>query len=199
VIVRRWGLACCAASILLWPLVLTAGHVPLSLATFRYGLVAVPPLLLEVAFLLSIVRLAVVLAVATAGLSWTVASHDTHGLAADKACLPALTSLASDLEAQGHHQVWASYWIAADLTVCARPGMTAAATSVSRDVIARKSVAATSPSVYVAFVDNGVDQEIGAYVHNHPGSATRRVLDSFAVWVFSSRVEPDQMNLNSAL
>jgi hypothetical protein len=199
VVARRWGLSCCAASILLWPWVLTAAHVPLGLATFRYGLIAVPPLLLVVAFLLSTIRLALVLAVVTASLSWTIASRDTHGLAADKACLPSLTSLASHLETHGYHHVWAAYWIAADLTVCARPGLSAAATSVSRDVVARKSAASASPSVYVGFVDNGLDQQIGAYIHDHPGLATRRVLDGFAVWIFSTRVEPDQMKLSSVV
>ncbi len=108
-----------------------------------------------------------------------------------------MSSLASQLDAQGRQRVWAAYWIAADLTVCGYPKVTAAAVSVSRDAVARREVAATSPSVYVGFAGNSLDQQIGSYVASHPGLADRRLVDGFAVWYFHGRVEPGQMNLDS--
>ena len=50
-------------SVIIWPVVLVAGHVPISPSTYRYGVIAVAPLLLITAHLLAKVRLAPLLGV----------------------------------------------------------------------------------------------------------------------------------------
>lgn len=194
---RSWALAANSGVILLWPIVLVAGHVLLVTSAFRYGFIAVPALLIEGAWLVSRVRLAVVMAALLAVFSTYLIGHETQWFAASPSCLPALNSLDAQLEAQGHTRLWAAYWIAADMTVCSGGQVQAAATNVSRDVIARQDAAALTRPLYVVFVGNTLDKQIGSYVSTHPGVAVRQVVDGFAVWSFNSQVEPAQMALNA--
>lgn len=197
-VTRRWALAGVALSVVVWPLVLTAGHVPDGVASFRYGFIVVPPLLIEAAYLASRLRGALVMAVLLGTGSVYVAGHDTSWFAASPICPASLRQLDARLAAQGHTRVFAAYWMAGDMTVCSDGRVQAGATTVARDSLAVREAAAQTRPVYVDFAGNTMDAEIRGYVAAHPGVAVRRLVGGFAVWYFHSRVEPAQIRIDSA-
>jgi hypothetical protein len=197
-VTRRWALAGAALAVVVWPLVLTAGHVPDGVVSFRYGFIVVPPLLIEAAYLASRLRLSLVLAGALGAMSVYVSGHDTGWYAASPICPGSLQQLDTRLAAQGHTKVFAAYWMAEDMTVCSGGRVQAGSTTVGRDALAGQEAAAQNRPVYVDFAGNAMGAEIRDYVTAHPGVAERQQIDGYSVWYFHSRVEPAQIRIESA-
>jgi len=186
---RHVALAACCASIALWPVILTLGHVPVSEATGRYGLIAVPPLLLLGAHLLSLVRLSALLAVGALVYSLVVTGVNTDTFASASTCSPGVNAVVDHLAAQQRDAVWGSYWLAGILTYCSEGRISAsAATPPTRDGTAEKEARRAPQSVYVVYAGNVLDQDIARYAEAHDLDAVRTQVDAYAVWVFPSRV-----------
>ena len=195
---RQVALAACGAAVVLWPFVLAVGHVPTGVATFRYGLIPVAPLLLIASHLLSRVRLAPLLAVGAFVLVVATISADTASFAAVPACGPSYGQLVTYLTARDRTTVWASYWLAGPLEVCSDQALTTSSVAPIRDVQAAATVAAAPRSTYVVFPGNALDKQINGWVVANHAAATRTIVAGRAVWAFADRVGPARMGLNSA-
>ena len=186
---RNVALAACCASVALWPVILTLGHVPVSEATGRYGLIAVPPLLILGAYLLSLARLSVLLAVGALLYSVVVTGVNTDTFATAPTCSLGINAVVDHLEAEQRHAVWGSYWLAGILTYCSDGNISAsAATPPTRDGTAEKEARRAPESTYVVYAGNVLDQDIARYAEKHGLDAVRTRVGAYAVWVFPSRV-----------
>jgi hypothetical protein len=191
-------LGACGISVLLWPPILTLGHVPLATDTFRYAVIVVPPILLIAAYWASKVRLLPVVAIAAMVSSTWLIGANTSGFAADARCDPSLTGVSNYLAAQHLTAVWAAYWLSGPLDICSNQRITASPVAPPRDRVARDRVVAEPRSVYVVFPDAPLDHEIAAWTRAHRVGAERRMAAGLAVWVFDRRVDPGTMGLDSA-
>jgi hypothetical protein len=195
VLTRRAALAACAVSFLLWPLIVVIGHVPVAVATFRYGLIALPPLLLLGAYLLSLVRAGVLLAALALLSSTWIAVSDTSHLAAAPGCNASIRTVDSWLVGQHRPDVWASYWLAGTMEVCGYPHVVASAVAPIRDHAAELAAERAPASTYVVFSANQLDDQLAAWVRSHPGDARRVVVAGYAIYAFGRALEPAQMQL----
>ena len=195
---RRFGLAAAAAAVVLWPLAVVAGHVPVGVPSYRYALVAVPAVLIVAGYAFSRLRAGLVVAVIALVMTPLIASRETDGFAAQPACLPSVNAEAARLVSEGRAAAWGAYWIASDLTVCGYPKVTVAATAVARDTQAVAAASAAPRSTYGVFDGNTLDDEIGAYVGVHQIDAIRRTGFGLVEWDFPNRVLPAEMKLDGA-
>lgn len=187
-------------SVVVWPFVLVLGHVPVSAVTFRYGFIIVPALLLLVTDLLARVRLPLVVGAFALATSTYTISTDTSGFAAAPACNPSLRTTTAFLMAQNRTTVWASYWLSSPLDVCSQRHVVAASVAPRRDYVSEQVATETSPSTYVVFPDNGLDNELKAWTTAHPVPVQRIIAPGgYAVWEFEGRVLPGPLKLDSAL
>lgn len=191
---RQVGLLCCCASVLLWPLVLVAGHVPVSTASFRYGLIVVAPLLVLGAWVFARLRLSLLLAVLAVASTVRIAWIDTSAFAAVPACSPGVSAVDSWLEQHGRDHVWASYWLASTLEVCAPTRVTAAAVAPQRDHRAVVAAEQAPASTYVVFAGNQLDMQL-TRLAAHGGALHKTVVGGYAVWTFDQPAGPGDLQL----
>jgi hypothetical protein len=195
---RQVALCACATSLVLWPFVLVAGHVPVGLATFRYGLVAVAPILLLASYALSMLRMSLVVAGLALATVLPIAVSDTSAFASAPGCNPSLVQAGRSLQREHVTAVWASYWIASAMTVCDYPYLTAASVVPVRDTAAEGQAAREARSTYLVFAGNVLDQQIATWVRENKVVARRTIVGGYAVWYFSIPVTPAMMGLDSA-
>ena len=196
---RQISLAACAVSVLIWPIVLIVGHVPVSLASFRYGLIVVPPLLLIACHLFSLLRVSLVVAVGALASVLLVTLPDTSSFRTAPVCNTTLSVTAKYLSAEGRTAAWGSYWLASALMVCSQPRITVAAVQPDRDRAAEAAAAAAARSTYIVFDGNELDQEIDAWNRSNRALAQRSVVPGgYVVWMFESRVSPATMKLHGS-
>lgn len=189
----------CGASVVVWPLVLVLGHVPISPDTFRYGTIVVAPLLLLGADTCAQVRLTPVLAVAALILVVHTISVDTSGFAEAPSCTAALVDTSRFLVSEHRTAVWGSYWLSAPLEVCSDERVTASAVQPPfRDDVARALATSAAQSTYVVFPGRELDATLRTWTRQHHVGAIRRAASGFAVWEFDAKVLPAEIGLNSA-
>jgi len=194
----KLALAACGASIVIWPLVLILGHVPISPDTYRYGIIPVAPLLLIAADLLSKVRLVPVLGVVALVLVIHTISADTANFAAAPTCAQPLKETSNVLISRDETAVWASYWLSAPLNLCSDERVIASSVAPLRDHDAEIKAASAPRSIYVVFPGLGLDRKLLSWTAAHHVSARRTVPGAYAIWEFKTRVTPKQVGLDSA-
>lgn len=195
---RRYGLAAAAAAVVLWPLAVMAGHVPVGVPSYRYALIAVPAVLILAGYAFSRLRAGLLIALIALVVTPLIASRETSGFAAQSACLPSVNAEAARLVSEGRAAAWGAYWVASDLTVCGYPHTMVAATAIARDDQAAAAARAAPRSTYVVFDGNVLDHEIAAYVSVHRIDAVRRPAFGLIEWDFPNRVLPAEMHLDGA-
>lgn len=195
---REVALAVCGASVIIWPAVLVAGHVPIGPDTYRYGVIPVAPLLLIAAYLLAKVRLVPLLGIGALALVTLTVAADTSNFAAAPSCSRSLKNTAGILAARHETAVRASYWLSAPLELCSNERVIVSSVAPVRDHYAEVKAAAALRSVYVVFPGNRLDDELRAWTDTHDVRATRTVPGDYAIWEFDTRVTPKQMALDSA-
>ena len=195
---REVALAACGASVIVWPAVLVAGHVPIGPDTYRYGVIPVAPLLLIAAHLLSKIRLAPLLAVGALALVVSTIASDTSNFEAVPSCSRALADTSRLLVARHETAVRASYWLSAPLELCSNERVVVSSVAPVRDHDAEVRAAAAARSVYVVFPGNRLDAELLAWTKAHHVRATRTVPGDYAIWEFDTQVTPKQIGLDSA-
>jgi hypothetical protein len=196
---RNVAMAACCASVGLWPVVLTLGHVPVTEATGRYGLIAVPPLLLLGAYLLSLARLSALLAVVAVLYSFAVTGSNTETFASAPVCSPGIVAVGDHLESKQREAVWGSYWLAGILTYCSEGRISvASATPPTRDGTAEDEARRAPASTFVVYAGNVLDQDIARFAESRGMKAVRTELGGYAVWTFPGRVTAEEIASGSA-
>jgi hypothetical protein len=192
---RHVGPALVGVSILVWPVILAVAHVPEDASGYRYGLVVVPALVAIVAYLVSRFRFGplVTLAAATAA-TLTVSSVETSGFSAALAWPAEVPAVVAYLSAHGETHPWAGYWEAGPIAVESDQRVLASSTSPIRDQLAAAEASRSPRSTYVVSVGGPLDQQLRQQAPQH-GGAARHVIGGFAVYEFSSRVEPTDLQL----
>ena len=194
----RFELACCSASVVLWPFVVSALRVPIIAPAYRYAFLLAAPLLVIVCHLASLVRLSVIVALAV--LVWVAHATyaQTNRFASAPVCNPALRVIGSYLISEGRTAVWGSYWAGGVLAVCQYPQLTVGISAGKGDASWARVAAATPKSTYVVTVGGAQDHEIRAWTHLHDPQTTRRVIGTYAVWLLPDSVPPTTMHLRGA-
>ncbi len=193
---RRDGLrASCGVAVLVWPLVLVAGHVPISPDTYRYGVIPIAPLLLVAADLLSKVRLAPVLAAGALVLVISTISADTSGFAAAPSCYQPLVATGRFLVSRQRTAVWASYWLSAPLELCSGEKVRASSIALPRDHEAEVAAASAPRSTFVVFEGETLDRQLTAWTRQHHARFVRTTSTGYAVWELSTSVTPTRIGL----
>ncbi|HTD49398.1 MAG TPA: hypothetical protein VK771_02280, partial [Acidimicrobiia bacterium] len=194
----RTALAACGMSVIIWPVVLILGHVPIGVESYRYGVIPVAPLLLIAADLLSKVRVVPLLGVAALVAVAHTVSADTATFAAAPTCAQSLKDTSRVLVSRHETAVWASYWLSAPLELCSDEQVTASSVAPLRDHDAEVEAAAAQHSIYVVFPGNGLDRKLSSWTAAHHVTVRRSVPGSYAIWEFNSSVTPMQIGLDSA-
>jgi hypothetical protein len=192
------ALTACGMSVIIWPVVLILGHVPIGVETYRYGMIPVAPILLIAADLLSRVRLVALLGIAALAVVIHTVSTDTATFAATPSCAQSLKDTAEVLVSRHETAVWASYWLSAPLELCSQEQVTASSVAPLRDHDAEVEAAAARRSTYVVFPGQGLDKKLASWTGAHRVSVRRTVPGSYAIWEFNTSVTPKQIGLNSA-
>ena len=195
---REIALAACGASVMIWPTLLVAGHVPIGPDTYRYGVIPVAPLLLIAAHLLSKVRLAPLLGIGALALVVSTVAVDTSNFSGAPSCSRGLAATSRLLVSRHETAVRASYWLAAPLELCSNERLVVGAVAPVRDHYAEVRAAAAARSIYVVFPDNRLDEELRAWTKAHHVHATRTVPGDYAIWEFDTQVTPKELGLDSA-
>ena len=195
---RRIGILACALSVILWPVLLVLGHVPIAVATFRYGFIVLPPILVIAGYLVSLVRASVLFGGLTLLSSTWITFSDTGHLSAAPSCNVSVTSVDRWLVAHDRTAVWASYWLAGPMEVCDYRYLTVSAVAPIRDHAAEIAALKAPVSTYVVFSGNQLDAELLAWMHANPGTAQRMLVAGYAVYTFDRATEPAQMRLVGA-
>jgi hypothetical protein len=194
---REVALAACGVSVIIWPVVLVVGHVPVSHDTYRYGAIVVPPLLLIAAHLLSKVRLAPVLGVGALALVVITVGADTSNFASAPSCTRALADTSRLLVSKHETAVRASYWLAAPLELCSNEQLVVSSVAPVRDRYAEDKAAEAPRSIYVVFPGKELDNDLLAWTRANHVRATRTVPGDYAIWEFDTQVSPKQIGLDS--
>jgi hypothetical protein len=195
---RRFELACCAACVVLWPIVLTLARVPALPTAYRYTFMMAPAVLILVCYLASVMRLAVILTAAVLVATAHTMSGQTHGFAGASDCSQSYTAVGRDLVAHGRTAVWGSYWVASPLAVCDYPQLTVGVAGEKGDAVSAHAAAAAPASTYIVLAGQALDTEISIWASRHDRRATRTTLDGFAVWSLTQKVLPQTMDLRGA-
>jgi hypothetical protein len=192
---RRFELACCAASLVLWPFVVVALKVPVLPSAYRYGYLMAPALLVLICYLASLLRLSVLVAIAVVLFVSDTAWYQTDHFASGPMCPPSFAKVADYLTAQQRTAVWGAYWLAAPLGVCEYPRLAVGVAAERGDSIWAHQAAAAGHTTYVVFAGKAMDQAIGSWAHLHDPRADRVVIAPFALWLLSQRATPGQLDL----
>jgi hypothetical protein len=195
---RRYELACCAASVVLWPFVVVLLRVPVNEGPWRYAFPMVPALIIVVSHLASLLRLSVLLAVAAFVSVFDVASVQTRRFSPAPACPASYSELGSYLEDRGRTAVWGSYWVASPLAICDYPHLAVGVADEKGDSRWAHAAAAAPQSTYVVYSGHAMDFEIADWARRHDVRALRRNVAGYAVWLLSERASPRSLGLIGA-
>ena len=192
---RHFELACCAASIVLWPFLVVASGVTVVPAAYRYAFLISGPLAVLVCYLASLARLSVILALfvllSVAETSWV----QTRGFAATPACDPTYSDVREYLDSYHRTAVWGSYWVAGVLAVCQYPRLAVGVASEKGDASWAHEAAAAPQSTYVVYAGQAMDKTLAAWTALHDREATRTIFRGLAVWLLSEQVSPQVIHL----
>jgi hypothetical protein len=192
---RQVAVACCAASVVLWPPILVAGHVPVGVGTFRYGLVVMPALLVLGCYVLSLARASLVLPLVATWSTVSVIDTDTKGFTATPPCSEQIQQVDRWLVQNGRLGAWGSYWLSGPVEICGEPHVKVASVDPIRDSAAESAARAAPDSTYVVIAGQQLDQGIRSWIAMNQVPAKRQVVAGVVIWTFDSRVTPGQMGL----
>lgn len=192
---RQVALAACGAAVVIWPVVMVVGHVPMPVSGYRYGFLVVAPLLVLAGYWVSRLRASLVLAAGAVVYAAAATWSGTYHFASAPHCNPGLVTTGHYLESHGRTAVWGSYWLAADLMVCS-DHLTVAPAAFDRDGLSRREALAAPRSTYVVFAGQGLDQQIRALTSAEGFPVRRAVIGGYAIWLFDGRTTPVDLQLS---
>jgi hypothetical protein len=197
-LLRRFELTGCAACVVIWPFVISLARVPVVPSSYRYALLMVPPLLILVCHLGSLLRLSVILALAVFASTADTISRQTDRFTASPVCSSGYREVEDYLVAHGRTALWGSYWIASPLAVCEYPHLAVGVAAEKGDAQWAHTAAAAPQSTYVVGAGRALVYEIGTWAATHDRHAARTKMAGFAVWSLTVRELPKTMDLRGS-